>query len=133
RNEEAIELFRSVGFESGLMQGEMDLLYADLAEGEVGRADRRWPKLWARLGDATGWERWLAPGRLSVAHAEISLLQERWEAAKEAALEAIDVALGIGREKYEVSARIVLGSAHLELGDVMDATAELRMSAVAAD
>ena len=133
RNEEAIELFRGVGFESGVMQGEMDLLYADLAEGEVGRAARSWPKLWARLGGATGWERWLAPGRLSVALAEISLLKERWEAAEEAALEAIEVALGIGREKYEVSARIVLGSAHLELGDVTDATAELRMAVAAAD
>jgi tetratricopeptide (TPR) repeat protein len=133
RNEEAIELFRGIGFESGAMQGEMDLLYADLAEGEIGRADRSWPKLWARLGDATGWERWLAPGRLSVAHAEICLLQERWEEAEEAALEAIEVALSIGREKYEVSARIVLGSAHLDLGDVSDATTELRMAVGAAD
>lgn len=133
RNEEAIDLFRSVGFQSGVMQGEMDLLYTDLAEGEVGRADRSWPKLWSRLGDATGWERWLAPGRLSVAHAEIFLLQERWEAAEEAALEAIEVALAMGREKYEVSARMVLGSAHLGLGDVMGATAELRMSVAAAD
>jgi tetratricopeptide (TPR) repeat protein len=133
RNEEAIELFRDVGFESGVMQGEMDLLYADLAEGEVGRADRSWPKLWARLDDATGWERWLAPGRLSVAHAEISLLQERWDAAEEAALEAIEVALKIGREKYEVSARIVLGSAHVELGHVKDGTAELRMAVAAGD
>ena len=133
RNEEAIELFRSVGFQSGVMQGEMDLLYADLAEGEVERADRSWPKLWAQLGDATGWERWLAPGRLSVAHAEISLLQGRWEAAEEAAREAIEVALAIGREKYEVSARIVLGSAHLELGDVTDAVAELRMAVAGAD
>lgn len=133
RNGEAIELFRGIGFESGVMQGEMDLLYADLAEGEVSRADRSWPKLWARLGDATGWERWLAPGRLSVAHAEISLLQERWEAAEEGARKAIQVALSIGREKYEVSARIVLGSARLELGDVPDATAELRMAVAAAD
>lgn len=133
RNEEAIELYGSIRFESGVMQGEMDLLYADLAEGEVGRADGRWPKLWERLGNATGWERWLAPGRLSVARAEISLLQERWEAAEEAALEAIEVALGIRREKYEVSARIVLGSALLELGHVMDATTELRMSVAAAD
>ena len=133
RNEEAIELFRSIGFESGVMQGEMDLLYADLAEGQVWRADRSWPELWARLGDATGWERWLAPGRLSIARAEIALLQERWEAAEEAAIEAIEVALAIGREKYEVSARIVLGSARLELGDAPDATAKLRMAVAGAD
>jgi len=133
RNEEAIELFRSIGFESGVMQGEMDLLYADLAEGEVWRADRSWPELWARLGDATGWERWLAPGRLSIARAEIALLQERWEAAEEAARKAIEVARSIGREKYEVSARIALGSARLELGDVPDATAELRMAVAGAD
>ena len=133
RNEEAIELYRRIGFESGVMQGEMDLLYADLAEGDVARADRAWPGLWARLGDATGWERWLAPGRLSVAHAEIAVGQERWEAAVEAAREAIDVARRIGRVKYEVSARIVLGTAQLELGHVTDAAAELRTAAADAD
>src|SRR5206468_10267477 len=48
RNEEAIELFRRVGFESGVMQGEMDLLYADLADNDVSSAGRAWPGLWAR-------------------------------------------------------------------------------------
>jgi len=133
RNEEAIELFRAVPFESGVMQGEMDLLYANLASGDVERAARSWPQLWARLGEATGWERWLAPGRLSVANAEIALLQERWEAASEAARGAIEVAAGIGREKYDVSARIVLGSAELELGHPADATKELRQAVEGAD
>ena len=133
RNEEAIELFRAIPFESGVMQGEMDLLYADLASGDVERAARSWPELWARLGDATGWERWLAPGRLLVANAEIALLQERWEAASEAAREAIEVARSIGREKYDVSARTVLGSAELELGHPTVATAELRTAVAAAD
>jgi tetratricopeptide (TPR) repeat protein len=133
RNEEAIELYRRIGFESGVMQGEMDLLYADLAEGDVSSADRAWPALWARLGDATGWERWLAPGRLSVARAEIAIRQERWEASVEAALEAIDVARRIGRVKYDVSARIVMGAAQAELGHALAATAELRKAAGDAD
>jgi tetratricopeptide (TPR) repeat protein len=133
RNDEGIELFRSVGFESGVMQGEMDLLYADLVADDVGSADGAWPGLWARLPDASGWERWLAPGRLSVAHAEIVAKQERWEAAVDAALEAIEVARRIGRVKYDVSARIVLGTAQLELGKLPDAAAELRTAAADAD
>ena len=133
RNEEAIELYRRIGFESGVMQGEMDLLYADLAGGDVSSADRAWPALWARLGGATGWERWLAPGRLSVARAEIAQRQERWEASVEAALAAIDVARRIGRLKYDVSARVVLGAAHLELGRTDEAIAELRQAAGDAD
>jgi tetratricopeptide (TPR) repeat protein len=133
RNEEAIELYRRIGFESGVMQGEMDLLYTDLAEGDVSSADRAWPTLWTRLGGATGWERWLAPGRLSVARAEIALRQERWQASVEAALDAIDVARRIGRVKYDVSARIVMGAAQAELGHAHDAAAELRRAADDAD
>jgi tetratricopeptide (TPR) repeat protein len=133
RNEEAIELYRRIGFESGVMQGEMDLLYTDLAEGDVSSADRAWPALWARLGGATGWERWLAPGRLSVARAEIALRQERWQASVDASLDAIDVARRIGRVKYDVSARIVMGAARSELGHAQDAAAELRRAADDAD
>ena len=133
RNEEATELFRSIGFESGVMQGEMDLLYGDLAADDVAGADRAWPGLWSRLADASGWERWLAPGRLSVAHAEIAARRERWEAAVDAALEAIEIARRIGRVKYDVSARMVLGTAQLELGKVSDAVHALRTAADDAD
>ena len=58
----------------------------------------------------------MAPGRLSVARAEIASLQDRWQVAEEAAIQAIEIARAIGREKYETSARIVLGSALLEQG-----------------
>lgn len=133
RNEEATELFRSIGFESGVMQGEMDLLYADLAADDVASADRVWPGLWSRLADASGWERWLAPGRLSVAHAEIAAGRERWDEAVDAALEAIEIARHIGRVKYDVSARIVLGTAQLALGDVSAAVRALRTAADDAD
>lgn len=133
RNEEATELFRGIGFESGVMQGEMDLLYADLAADDVANADRVWPGLWSRLADASGWERWLAPGRLSVAHAEIAAQQERWEVAADAALAAIGIARRIGRVKYDVSARIVLGTAQLGLGKASDAVGELKTAADDAD
>ena len=133
RNEEATELFRGIGFESGVMQGEMDLLYADLAADDVASAHRVWPGLWSRLADASGWERWLAPGRLSVAHAEIAAKKERWEEAVEAAIGAIEIARRIGRVKYDVSARIVLGTAQLGLGKVSDSVHALRTAADDAD
>jgi hypothetical protein len=115
------------------MQSEIDLLYADLVDGDLVGAELVLPALWDRLGDATGWERWLAPGRLSVAGADIALRQESWEAAIEGALEAIEIAQGIGREKYEVSARIILGTAQLELGRPKDAVAGLGAAVEGAD
>jgi hypothetical protein len=133
RNEEAIDLYRSIPFESGAMQGEMDLLYADLTWDHLQRAAAVWPTLWSRLGNATGWERWLAPGRLSVANAEIAVRQERWEAAAGAALEAIDIARRIGRTKYDVSARIALGIAWVGSGRILDAVHQLRTAVAGAD
>lgn len=133
RNEEAGELFHEIGFDSGVMQGEIDLLYTDLLEGAVASAERAWSQLWERARDGTGWERWLAPGRLAVAHAEISLRAERPEAAIESALEAIEVARRIGRLKYDVSARLVLGTALLKLGRGEDAVVELRTAVEGAD
>jgi tetratricopeptide (TPR) repeat protein len=73
RNGEAGELFHQIGFDSGVMQGEIDLLYTDLLDDAVASAERAWPELWERARDGTGWERWLAPGRLAVARAEIAL------------------------------------------------------------
>ncbi len=133
RNGEANELFRRAGFDSGVMQGEIDLLYTDLLDDEVASAERAWPELWERARDGTGWERWLAPGRLAVARAEIALRAERPEAAIDAALGAIEVARRIGRVKYDVSARIILGAALLELGRDRDAVVELRTAVEGAD
>ena len=133
RNDEASELFGRIGFESGVMQSEMDLLYTDLIEGQLGRAAEAWLSLWERVGDATGWEQWLAPGRLSVARAEIALGQGRWQDAEEAALEAIEIARSIDRVKYDVSARIVLGTAQLELVREKDAVGELEAAVEGAD
>jgi len=133
RNAEASELFGKIGFDSGVMQGEIDLLYTDLIDDEVGSAERAWPGLWERARDATGWERWLAPGRLAVARAEIALRAERPEAAIEGAHEAFEIARRIGRVKYDVSARIVLGLALIELGRGQDAVAEVRTAVDGAD
>ena len=133
RNAEASELFGRIEFESGVMQGEIDLLYTDLVEDDVASAERAWPDLWERARDGTGWERWLAPGRLAVARAEIALRTERPEAAIDGALEAIEVARRIGRLKYDVSARIVLGSALFGLGRGKDAVDELGTAVEGAD
>ncbi len=133
RNEEAKDLFGRIGFESGVMQSDMDLLYTDLIDGQLTGAADAWPSLWERVRDATGWERWLAPGRLSVARAEIALAQGRWQDAEEAALEAIEIARSIERVKYVVSARIVLGAAQLELGREKEAITELEAAVKGAD
>jgi tetratricopeptide (TPR) repeat protein len=133
RNREALELFRRVGFESGAMQSEIDLLYADVDEGDTDGAAAAWPDLWSRASAGAGFERWLAPGRLSVARAEIELKAGRAESAVEAAHEAIDIASRIARVKYDTSARVALGLALLELGKPKEAVAELRTAVGGAD
>lgn len=133
RSQETIELFSQVGFESGVMQGEMDLLFTDLLGDGLARAERAWPGLWERARQGSGWERWIAPGRLSVARAEIALRTEGAERAIQESLQAIERARSIGRKKYEAAARITLGTALLELGRNEEATTELRAAVKAAD
>ena len=133
RSEEGIELWRRTGLTAAPMQGEIDLVFTDLLEDEVTRAERAWPGLWERVRNGTAWERWLAPGRLAVARAEIALRAEGPEAAVEYALEAIEIARPIRRLKYEVGARIILGTAFLELGRGEEAAVELRTAVEGAD
>jgi class 3 adenylate cyclase/tetratricopeptide (TPR) repeat protein len=131
-NEEAIELAGRAGFTYGEVQGKIDLLVTDLAEGDVGQAERTWPALWEATLVAKGLHRWLMPGRLTTARAEIDLAIGDAEAAAAAAAEAITHAQKHGRLKYEVVSRAVLGAALLEMGHP-EAVAELRRALAGAE
>src|SRR5207244_7346538 len=102
RNEEAVELVRqSVGWGMPLMQGQIDLIFTDLLEGEVGRAQRDWPALWEAAAKGGAWNEWLGTGRLAVARAEIALQAEGPEQAVEEAHRAIALAQQARRLKHE--------------------------------
>ena len=134
RNEEAVELVRqSVGWGMPLMQGQIDLIFTDLLEGEVGRAQRDWPALWEAAAKGGAWNEWLGTGRLAVARAEIALRAEGPEQAVEEAHRAIALAQQGRRLKYETMARMILGEALVALGRREEGLAELRTAVDGAD
>jgi class 3 adenylate cyclase/tetratricopeptide (TPR) repeat protein len=134
RNEAAVELVRqSVGWGMPLMQGSIDLIFTDLLEGDVGKAQRDWPALWETAVNGGAWNQWLGTGRLAVARAEIALRTEGAEAAVDHATSAIELAHRCGRLKYESIARTILGSALVALGRGEEGLVELRTAVNVAD
>jgi tetratricopeptide (TPR) repeat protein len=133
RNEEAIEFGKASGFLLAALQGRTDLLFTDLLEDEPGRANRTWPGLWREAEQLEGWHEWLIQGRLAYARAEIDLARGKPEEAAAAASDAIARSLRVGRLKYEVVARSVLGVALLELQREAEGVAELRAALVGAE
>ena len=115
------------------MQAAIDLLFLDLVEGRFGAAERAWPGLRERAEAMKGWHQWLMIGRLAQARAEIALGLGRPEAAAEAAVVSIAHARRVGRLKYEVASRTVLGAALLAMGKPGEAVAELRRALAGAE
>ncbi|HZD72721.1 MAG TPA: hypothetical protein VE776_02315, partial [Actinomycetota bacterium] len=132
-NHEAIELAERAAFPPPRMQGEIDLLFVDLAEGGFASAERAWPDLWNAALAMKGWHNWLMIGRLAEARAEIALGLGRPEAAADAARAAIAHAQRVSRLKYEVASRTVLGAALLQLRRAAEAIVELRRALAGAE
>jgi class 3 adenylate cyclase/tetratricopeptide (TPR) repeat protein len=116
RNQEAEELGAAAGFANAVLQSGIDQLFTNLARGEVGRAEARWPELWDRTQDIKGTHQWLMAGRLAEARAEIALAKGDHAEAARLAQEAIDQSRQVRRTKYELAARLVLGRALMALG-----------------
>ena len=133
RNEQAIEMSQRAGFPFSRGQALVDLLFLDLIEGEVERADSSWPGLLELAESMRGWHHWLMIGRVMAARAEIALRMGRAGEAAEAATEAIAYAIEVARPKYEVMARATLGSALLASGNAEAAVKELRSARTGAE
>jgi hypothetical protein len=128
RNEQAIEMSQRSGFPFSRGQALVDLLFLDLVEGEVGRADAAWPALLELAESMKGWHHWLMIGRVMAAKAEIALRMGRPGEAAEGARTAVAYAIEVARPKYEVMARATLGSALVRVGDVKAAVEELEVA-----
>jgi class 3 adenylate cyclase/tetratricopeptide (TPR) repeat protein len=126
RNQEAAELGAAAGFANAVLQSGIDQLFTDLARGEVGRAEARWPELWDRTQDTKGTHQWLMAGRLAEAKAEIALAKGDHAEAARLAQEAIEQSRQVQRAKYELAARLVLGRALMALGQPERGIDELR-------
>jgi class 3 adenylate cyclase/tetratricopeptide (TPR) repeat protein len=116
RSEEALELSSGHWFPMPLRFAHSDLLFTDLLEGDVGRAQADWPSRWADAEEATGWTRWLIYTRLAVTRAEIALHAEEPESAIEWAQKSVELAHATLRQKYEARALSLLGEALARAG-----------------
>lgn len=123
-NEEAIELGNRAGFSAAVMSGRIDLLFSDLASGDVGNAEVAWPSLWDAAEASKGWHQWLWMTRLARAKAEIAVAAGRMEAGAEAAHTALTQALHYRRPKYTSASRLVLSDALVGLGRKTEALKE---------
>ncbi|HEV2032703.1 MAG TPA: adenylate/guanylate cyclase domain-containing protein [Candidatus Dormibacteraeota bacterium] len=133
RSEEAIEMSKRSGFPFSRGQALVDLLFLDLVEGEIGRADSSWRAVLELAESMRGWHHWLMIGRVMAAKAEIALRMGRSVEAAEAAGAAMAYAIEVGRPKYEVMARATLGSALLAAGKAGEAIEELRAARAGAE
>jgi class 3 adenylate cyclase/tetratricopeptide (TPR) repeat protein len=132
-SEEALELGRKAGFIGAEVSAQIDLLYDDIAEGNVGNGKEALPALVEAAERTKGWHQWLWMGRLEQARAELALGAEEWEEAATAAEAALRRAGDSGRQKYQCLARTTRGRALLGLGRPKDAEDDFRAAAAAAE
>jgi class 3 adenylate cyclase/tetratricopeptide (TPR) repeat protein len=134
RNERAIEVVGREG-EYGMpgMQGQIDLLITDLMQGDAGRVQREWPKLWDQAINGSAWRPWLGGCRLAFVRARLAQEAEDAEATVGAATDAIERAERIRRRKYAAMSRVILGEALLALGRADEGLSELQAAVAGAD
>ncbi len=124
-NQQAIELAAEASFHLAVMQGEIDLVASDLAEGRVPESADALQQLSERAAGISGFHGWLIAGRLLTAHAQLTLLAGDLDGATTAAATAIAHAQHVRRHKYEVTARSVLAAALTRQGRPHDAITQL--------
>jgi class 3 adenylate cyclase/tetratricopeptide (TPR) repeat protein len=133
RSEEALELSMGEWFPMPLRFAHSDLLFTDLLEGDIGKAQANWPSRWEDAEGATSWTRWLIYTRLAVARAEIALHAEEPESAVEWAQKSVELARATLRRKYEARALSLLGEALARAGRRDEAIRSLEAGVVVAD
>ena len=134
RNEQALELVRHEG-QWGMpgMQAEIDLMIADLMEGEFGRTQRDWPRVWGEAINGATWRPWLGGCRLAFVRTELVRQTEGTEETMAAATDALERAQRARRPKYEAAASEALGATLLQMGDASGGVTHLEDAVRLAD
>ena len=134
RNEQALELVRREG-QWGMpgMQAEIDLMIADLMEGEFGRTQREWPRVWGEAINGATWRPWLGGCRLAFVRTELVRQTEGTDETIVAATDALDRAQRARRPKYEAAASEALGTTLVRMGDASGGIARLEDAVRLAD
>jgi class 3 adenylate cyclase len=133
RTEEALSQGGWSGFLMPQMNAVVDRLFNELVAGDLESAQALLPTTWEEVRKGMAWEAWLLAGRTMAAQAEIELLTGRLDDALQTATRALEAARRVGRRKYEVVARTILGNALMVTGDPARAATELRAAAEIAD
>jgi class 3 adenylate cyclase/tetratricopeptide (TPR) repeat protein len=121
QSEEALELAKDSAFPPAAISARLDLLYADLIDGEIGHAERAIPDLAEALEEAKGFHLFLWSIRLMVARAEAALLDRHYDDAITFAHTALEEAERFGRRKYDCLVRVPLSRALLATGRAEEA------------
>lgn len=130
---EALELARDSGFPPAEISARLDLLYADLMDGEAGAAELAIPGLADAVEGAKGFHQFLWSIRLMVARAEVAPLAGRHEDAISFARAALAEAERFGRRKYAALVRVPLGRALLATGRAEEAADMLTRAVLEAE
>ncbi len=113
---EALDLAKDSGFPPAAISAGLDLLYADLMDGDVGAVDGALPSLTEALETAKGFHQFLWSIRLLVARAESARLAGRHDDAISFARTALIEAERFGRRKYDCIVRVPLARALIATG-----------------
>jgi class 3 adenylate cyclase/tetratricopeptide (TPR) repeat protein len=116
-NERALDFGKRSNFIGAEVSARIDLLFADVIDGQVERAEHDFEEIMQIAERAKGWHQWLWIGRLQAARAEIALAAGRADDAEAAARESLATALRYGRVKYASRSRTALGRALLVKGE----------------
>jgi class 3 adenylate cyclase/tetratricopeptide (TPR) repeat protein len=127
-NEQALEFATRAAFPGAQVSARIDLLFIDILEGEIGRAEATLPELLDAAEKTKGWHQWLWTVRLLEARAEAELAAGRPDEAVDTAQEAVRQTLGPGRVKYACRSRTVMGQALLALGRSQEAVDPFRLA-----
>jgi len=121
QSEEGLELAKDSGFPPAAISARLDLLYTDLAAGDVGAAERTIPDLAVALESAKGFHQFLWSIRLGVARAEAARLAGRHDEAISFARTALFETERFGRPKYDCLVRVPLAQALVATGQPEEA------------
>ena len=133
QSEEGLALAKDSGFPPAAISARLDLLWADLADGEVGAVERAIPDLAEALETAKGFHQFLWSIRLLVARAEASRLAGRHEEAISFARTALTEAERFGRRKYDCIVRVPLARALVATGRSEEAVEVVTRAVVEAE
>ena len=133
QSEEGLELAKDSGFPPAAISARLDLLYADLMDGDVGAVEAVIPDLAEALESAKGFHQFLWSIRLLAARADVARLAGRHDEAISFAQSALTEAERFGRRKYDCIVRVPLARALVATGQPQEAVDVVTRAVVEAE